>query len=169
MPGMGASDFHLTTTWRLAASPDDVWEALATPEEWPSWWRAVKAVELIEPGDADGIGACRRMTWRTALPYSITFTMRTVRVERPCLIEGRAEGELSGLGRWTLSPSGAGTQVRYDWMVEVEKPWMRLMAPLARPVFAWNHETVMGWGREGLERRLASLRTIVMVYERPGP
>jgi hypothetical protein len=153
---MALTPFHLTTQWELAAAPVVVWDALAKPQDWPAWWRAVERVELIEPGDADGVGAYRRLTWRTALPYRIAFNMRTVRVEKPVLIEGRADGELAGTGRWTLAPAGTGTQVRYDWIVEVTKPWMRLIAPLARPVFAWNHNVVMEWGRRGLQRKLAT-------------
>jgi len=152
---MALTRFHLTTQWTLAAPPLPVWDALAQPEAWPSWWRAVERVEVIEPGGPDGVGAYRRFTWRTALPYRVTFNMRTLRVEKPALIEGRADGELTGTGRWTLTPADAGTQVRYDWIVDVTKPWMRLLAPLARPVFAWNHDVVMEWGRQGLERRLA--------------
>ena len=82
--------------------------------------------------------------------------MRTTRVEPMSLIEGRAQGELAGLGRWTLAPDGARTKVRYEWTVEVTRPWQRLLAPLARPVFAWNHNVVMGWGYEGLARKLAA-------------
>jgi hypothetical protein len=111
---------------------------------------------VIEPGGPDGVGAYRRFTWRTAPPYRVSFNMRTLRVEKPALIEGRADGELAGTGRWTLTPAGAGTQVHYDWIVDVTKPWMRLLAPLARPVFARNHDVVMGWGRQGLARRLAA-------------
>jgi uncharacterized protein YndB with AHSA1/START domain len=169
---MALTHFHLTTQWTLAAAPMAVWDALARPQAWPSWWRAVERVEVIEPGDPDGTGAYRRLTWRTALPYRITFNMRTVRVEKPTLIEGRADGELAGTGRWTLAPTGAGgtccgTHVRYDWMVEVTKPWMRLIAPLARPLFAWNHNVVMEWGRQGLERLLAA--EITSVAGSPGP
>jgi hypothetical protein len=118
----------------------------------------VERVELLQPGDADGVGALRRMTWRTALPYSLTFDMRTVRVEPMTLIEGHAEGELRGIGRWTVAADSMHTRVRYDWRVEVTQPWMRLVAPLARPVFAWNHGVVMGWGGEGLARRLGAQR-----------
>ena len=78
------------------------------------------------------------------------------KVEPMTLIEGRAEGELAGLGRWTLRPDGARTHVRYEWIVEVTKPWMRFAAPLLRPVFAWNHGKVMDWGYEGLTRKLAA-------------
>jgi hypothetical protein len=78
-------------------------------------------------------------------------------VEPMTVIEGRAEGELSGVGRWTVDGDRVMTRVRYDWRVEVTQPWMRFVAPLARPVFAWNHGVVMGWGGEGLARRLAAL------------
>ena len=152
---MPATEFKLVTEWMLDAPQEAVWRALSAPEQWPSWWRAVARVETLAPGDADGIGALRRLTWRTALPYSLTFDMRTTRVEPKTLIEGRAEGELTGLGRWTLTPAGERTHVRYEWIVEVTKPWMRLAAPLLRPVFAWNHGVVMEWGREGLVRKLS--------------
>ena len=153
---MSATEFNLITNWTLAAPREAVWRELTKPEDWPAWWRAVERVELLEAGDADGLGALRRMTWRTALPYSLTFDMRTVRVEPMAVIEGRAEGELSGVGRWTVDGDRDRTRVRYDWRVEVTQPWMRFVAPLARPVFAWNHGVVMGWGGEGLARRLTA-------------
>jgi uncharacterized protein YndB with AHSA1/START domain len=132
-----------------------VWTALVQPEEWPSWWRSVEKVEILDRGGADGIGAYRRFTWRTALPYAITFNMRVTRVVPISVIEGRADGELAGTGCWTLTATDGGTQVRYDWIVDVTKPWMRALSPVLRPVFSWNHDKVMQWGREGLQRRLA--------------
>lgn len=152
---MSARDFHLVTEWRLAASVETVWREIAAPEEWPDWWRAVRKVETLEPGDARGVGAVRRISWRTALPYTITFVTRTTQVEPMRFIEGRAEGELDGTGLWTFAPSADGTQLRYDWRVTVTKPWMRIGAPILRPVFAWNHGVVMRWGRADLEKRLA--------------
>jgi hypothetical protein len=133
-----------------------VWQVLKTPEEWPGWWRAVAKVERLADGDANGVGALRRFTWRTALPYTIAFDMRTTRVVPMTLIEGRAEGELTGLGRWTLAANGARTHVCYQWIVEVTQPWKRALAPVLRPVFAWNHGKVMGWGYEGLSKKLAA-------------
>jgi hypothetical protein len=126
------------------------------PEDWPSWWRAVAKVERLAEGDDNGVGAVRRMTWCTALPYTLTFDMRITRVEPMSLIEGRAASELTGLGRWTLATAGARTDVRYEWIVEVTKPWLRRLAPLLRPVFAWNNNVVMGWGYAGLARKLGA-------------
>ena len=73
-----------------------------------------------------------------------------------------AIGELQGRGLWQLSIESDETIVRYDWNVETTKRWMNLLSPVARPLFEWNHNVVMGWGAEGLERRLG---TRVMAQE----
>lgn len=72
--------------------------------------------------------------------------METTRVEPVSIIEGRAIGELQGAGRWQLSNDGAITTIRYDWRVETTKCWMNYLAPIARPIFKWNHNVVMRWG-----------------------
>ena len=151
---MAATRFDLVSEWRLDAPLERVWAELLAPNQWPSWWPAVKKVETISEGDASGIGAVRRFTWGTALPYTLSFNLTATRIEPMRLIEGEARGEIDGTGRWTLAPDGAGTQVRYDWMVDVTKSWQVALAPILRPVFAWNHHVVMGWGLEGLTARL---------------
>jgi hypothetical protein len=147
---MAAKQFHLITEWDLDAPVERVWPLLKLVEEWPSWWRAVRRVEGLQKGDENGLGAVHRMTWRTALPYQLTFDMRIDRIDPMSALEGRAFGELDGVGLWTLRPRGAGAYVRYDWNVEVTKPWMKALAPILRPVFAWNHNVVMGWGEEDI-------------------
>ncbi len=82
--------------------------------------------------------------------------METTLVEPISVIEGRAIGELQGIGRWQLSNDGDITTACYDWKVETTKRWMNFLAPIARPVFQWNHGVVMSWGSKGLEKRLRS-------------
>ena len=151
---MAATRFDLVSEWRFATPIERIWAELIKPDEWPDWWRAVKKVELIAEGDRDGVGAVRRFTWGTALPYTLSFNTTATRIEPMHLLEGEARGELNGLGRWTLSREGEGTHVRYDWMVDITIPWQVTLAPLLRPVFAWNHNVVMGWGYEDLKTRL---------------
>jgi uncharacterized protein YndB with AHSA1/START domain len=165
---MRTVNFHLTTDWSFNSSREAVWQALSTPEDWPSWWRAAKKIERIADGDENGLGAVRRMTframaWRTALPYSLTFDMRTTRIEPMTRIEGQvehvegqAEGALSGIGRWGIWPDGRRTRVRYEWIVEVKEPRLRLLVPLLRQVVIWNHNTVMASGFNGLVAKLTA-------------
>jgi hypothetical protein len=148
------ADYRFLTTWLLEAPREAVFQAVWEWQSWPSWWRGVESVVELEPGDADGVGTVARHVWRSRLPYRLEFEVRTTRVERPRLIEGAALGELSGTGRWRLFEEEGVTAVVYEWVVRTTSPWMNRLAPLARPVFGWNHDVVMRWGGEGLARRL---------------
>ena len=116
----------------------------------------MERVEKLKEGDANHVGAVMRYTWKSKLPYRLIFEMETTRVEPISVIEGRAIGELQGHGQWTLTHENRITTARYDWNVETTKAWMNLLSPVARPFFSWNHDVVMGWGGEGLERKLGT-------------
>ena len=149
------ASYRFLTTWCLDAPIDDVWDAIHGVERWPEWWKGVERVEKLEHGRDDGVGSVYRHTWRSLLPYEIEFVMRTTRVERPYALEGAAYGELTGEGRWRLY-TGHGTAVTYEWSVRTTVPWMNWIAPIGRPVFAWNHDYVMRQGGEGLARLLGA-------------
>ena len=123
---------------------------------WPEWWRGVEAVEELAPGDENNVGSRYRIHWRSRLPYPLAFEFDVDEVERPVTMAGRASGELAGTGRWRLFEAEGVTAVVYEWNVATTKRWMNLLSPIARPVFAWNHDVVMGWGGEGLARRVGA-------------
>jgi len=148
------NQYALVSDWHLAAPIDTVWEAIHAVEDWPRWWRYVKSVVVLQKGDANGVGAVRRFTWTSRLPYALSFEMRASAVDRPTFMEGIATGELTGRGRWRLEPEGVTTRVRYEWTVETTKPWMNRLAPLLAPAFRWNHGQVMAAGGRGLARHL---------------
>ncbi len=146
--------YALVTDWHINAPIERVWDLLVAAEDWPRWWRYVQAVLVLEKGDAQGVGALRRYTWSSRLPYRLTFEMRTTALARPSFIEGIAVGELNGTGRWDLRPADNGSRVRYAWTVTTARGWMNALAPLLAPVFAWNHDQVMLEGGRGLARHL---------------
>ena len=142
------------TLWPVAAEPEAVWSVLTAVEAWPAWWQGVLAAERLANGDPGGLGRRYRTTWRGRLPYVLTFETETTRIERPALIESRARGPLQGTGIWRLRPDGAATRVHDRRAVCTTPSWMNALAPLARPVFRWNHDAIMRWGAEDLSRRL---------------
>jgi hypothetical protein len=99
------------------------------------------------------VGRLCRFTWRRRLPCDLSFESHTTRSEPPYLIEGTATRELVGVGRWRLY-EGRGTALVYEWNVRTSRPCMNRLAPVARPVFAWNRDAVMRQGAEGLARLL---------------
>lgn len=146
--------YHFVTTWQLEAPIDEVYRVLTESQRWPTWWPSVTSVEQLAPGDERGIGRMYRYAWKSRLGYRLRFDIRVSRVEAPCLIEGEASGDVQGRGRWRLSEEGRVTRVRYEWQVRTTRRWMNLMAPLARPLFAWSHHAVMRDGAAGLARCL---------------
>ena len=87
-------------------------------------------------------------------PIPVRFEVVATRVEPPWLLEGAASGGLEGIGRWRLFQAGDATAVLYEWNVHTTTAWMNLIAPIAAPVFRWNHDYVMHGGGEGLAKRL---------------
>ena len=146
--------YSFLTTWLLESPRELVWEAIHDQERWPQWWRGVEEAEELKPGAEDGLGSVSRLVWKSLLPYRVEFEVTTKRVERPHLLEGHAIGELAGVGRWRLYESDGVTAVLYEWNVSTTKPWMNLLAPIARPAFEWNHDWVMTRGGEGISKLL---------------
>ena len=148
------SSYEFISIWIIDAPLQQVWETIKASDAWPTWWRGVISVVEIKPGDDNGVGAIHRSTWKSALPYKLEFDSEIIRIEERKLIEAHAFGELDGHGLWQFAETVSGTRVQYDWEVQTTKSWMNLIAPLARPLFKWNHDVIMRWGEEGLKKRL---------------
>ena len=148
------ADYAFLTTWLLDCPRERVWEAIYDQERWPEWWRGVEEVEERDGGGDGGIGAVSRMVWKSLLPYRVEFEVTTTHVERPHLMQADAVGELAGIGRWRLFERDGVTAVLYEWNVSTTKPWMNLLAPIARPAFEWNHDWVMSHGGTGIAKLL---------------
>ena len=148
------AEYAFLTTWLLESPREPVWEAIHDQERWPSWWRGVEAASELRAGDGTGLGSVSQMVWKSLLPYRVSFEVTTTRIEYPTLMEGHAVGELEGVGRWRLYEQDGVTAVLYEWNVATTKACMNLLAPVARPVFEWNHDWVMRRGGEGIAERL---------------
>jgi uncharacterized protein YndB with AHSA1/START domain len=149
-------EYRFVTVWRIEAPIEAVWEAIYHSERWPTWWKSVTRVVELAPGDERGLGGVRRYFWKSRLPYTLRFEVEVTRVERPVVLEGTSRGELVGRGTWTLSTAGPVTTVRNTWEVRTTTAWMNLLAPLARPLFAWNHAYSMRQGGLGLATLLGA-------------
>lgn len=136
--------YHFVTELRIGADRQRVWDRIVEPHVWPSWWRWLQRVELLERGDARHLGARRRYTFGTALPYSLSFEATITRVAAPSQLEATAAGDLNGSALFQLTERRDGsTDVTYTWLVETTKRWMNVLAPVARPAFSRNHDVLM--------------------------
>jgi mannose-6-phosphate isomerase-like protein (cupin superfamily) len=105
-------------------------------------------------------GAVSRQHFKGRLPYHLRTRSRITRLEPPRVITAEVEGDLRGRGNWTLTETAAGgTHVSFEWIVHADRRLLRVLTPLLRPAFRWNHDWAIARAREGLEpyaRRLSA-------------
>ena len=147
-------EYAFLTTWCVDSPLEPVWDLIYDAERWPEWWPGVEAVTQLDGGGELKVGSVAQHVWKSGFPIGCASGQSPTRVETHRLIEGSADGELRGEGRWRFFESGGVTAVLYEWNVETTAAWMNLLAPLLRPAFEWNHDWVMAQGGEGLARKL---------------
>jgi hypothetical protein len=94
------------------------------------------------------------IAWRSRIPYELEFEFVVRDMDEPRSMRGEARGELTGTGNWRLFEQDGITAVTYEWNVRTTTAWMNALAPVAKPIFEYNHNVVMRWGGEGLAERL---------------
>ena len=147
--------FVLTRRWRMDTDAAPLWALLADVPSWPRWWPQVRRVRVLQRAPGDPVGNVTEIDWSSALLNGIRLQVLTTAAERPRLLEGRASGDLRGVGAWLLEPgSDGGVEVTWRWEVELDRGWMRSMAPLLRPVFEGQHFATVRAGAQGMAQAL---------------
>jgi mannose-6-phosphate isomerase-like protein (cupin superfamily)/uncharacterized protein YndB with AHSA1/START domain len=135
--------------WDVDAPIEAVFDALADPRTYPQWWRPVYL--RVETDGPPAVGRISRHHFKARLPYTLHLTLRVTGLERPTQIEAEVEGDLSGRSRWTLTPVDGRVHLRWDWRVDGDRAFLRILSPVLRPLFRYNHQWAVARAKEGLE------------------
>jgi uncharacterized protein YndB with AHSA1/START domain len=144
-----AAEYVFIDEWDVKAPIESVFHALADARTYPDWWKPV----YLE-SEADGppaVGAVSRQHFKGRLPYHLRQSSKIVRLDPPREFEVQVEGDLTGRGVWTLTPSDGGVHVRFDWRVQADRALLRVLTPVLRPFFRWNHSWAIKRAIAGLE------------------
>lgn len=170
------SDYHFITRWHLPATCEEVYRILEDVNALADWWPSVYLdVQVLEPGQPGGVGKLVALHTKGWLPYTLRWQFRVTATDFPNGFALEALGDFVGRGIWTFRPAGEGRcEVTYDWQIRAEKPLLRWLTPLLRPLFSANHEWAMRRGEESLRlellrRRAASPEERTRVGRPPGP
>jgi uncharacterized protein YndB with AHSA1/START domain len=146
---MGLNKYHFEDHWEVPFPIEQVWTVLARPREFPAWWKGVYlSVESLDHAAEPRVGARVAAVARGWLPYKLRFTIETTKLEKPYLIGFKASGDFeTEESRWILEPRGNGTHVILDWNPIVEKPVVKFLSPVLKPIFRWNHNWTMVRGQ----------------------
>jgi hypothetical protein len=155
---MGLNDYHFITQWRVPGTVGEVRETLSDAASLPRWWPSVYlSVDILEAGDADGLGKRVELFTKGWLPYTLRWGFVTTRVAADGFTL-EPWGDFAGRGIWTFVQDGGDVDVRYDWKIAARKPLLRILSPLLKPVFRANHLWAMARGEESLKLELQRRR-----------
>jgi uncharacterized protein YndB with AHSA1/START domain/quercetin dioxygenase-like cupin family protein len=135
--------------WEVAAPPEAVFDAIADARSYPQWWRPVYLD--VESDGPPELGKESRQHLKGRLPYHLHTRSVIVALDPPRTITADVDGDLRGRGTWTLTPTPRGTHVRFDWQVNADRRLLRVLTPVLRPLFRWNHNWAIARAIEGLE------------------
>src|ERR1041384_3876560 len=103
-------------------------------------------VQEVRPADASGAGRRVRLHTRGWLPYTLRWEFEVVESRYPYGFALTATGDFNGRGVWTFAQDGPEVNITYDWRISAEKPLLRNLSFLLKPVFAANHRWAMAQG-----------------------
>lgn len=170
-----SNQYHFITHWRVEAMCGEVADILGDPLALTRWWPSVYlAAQEVAPPNSNGLG--RRVALHTKgwLPYTLRWELEVVESAYPYGFTIVARGDFDGRGVWTLAQDGRFVNITYDWRLAAEKPLLKHLSAVMKPVFEANHRWAMGQGEESLtlellRRRASSAAARALIPPPPGP
>ena len=152
---MASNDYHFITHWRVAGTVTEVADIIFDASELARWWPSVYLeVDVLEPGDAHGVGRVVDLYTKGWLPYTLRWQFRITET-RPDGFTLVASGDFAGRGVWTFEQDGSWVNITYDWKIKAEKALLRYFSFIMKPIFSANHRWAMAKGEESLKLELA--------------
>src|SRR5438128_7852689 len=174
---MSDNQYHFISNWRVEGTCGEVADVLGDPLALARWWPSVYlGVWEVRPpasGVAHGVGRRVKLHTKGWLPYTLRWQFEVVESRYPHGFALVAAGDFDGRGVWTFEPDGPFVNVTYDWRLRAEKPLLRTLSFLLKPLFEANHRWAMAQGEESLKLELARRPTsdaaLARVPPPPGP
>ena len=149
---MSANDYHFVTHWRVEAAAEEIYDVLDNPLDLVRWWPSVYLeVKQVEPM----VFELHTKGW---LPYTLRWRLRRTESHRPTGFSIQAWGDFDGSGVWTFAQDGRYVDITYDWRIKAEKPLLRYLSFLLKPIFSANHRWAMAQGEQSLKKELIRRR-----------
>lgn len=153
---MASNDYHFITHWRVKGTVEEVSDIIGDAPDLVRWWPSVYLdVQEVEPGDAQGVGKVVSLFTKGWLPYTLRWQFRVTEAHPPHGFALEAWGDFVGHGVWTFAQDGEWVDITYDWRIRADKPLLRYLSPLLKPIFGANHRWAMAIGEESLKLELA--------------
>lgn len=156
---MKSNEYVFTTHWLVKSTCQEISEILGNAPDLVRWWPSVYLdVQELEPGNGQGIGKVVSLYTKGWLPYTLCWQFRVTANRHPFGFSLKAWGDFVGTGDWTFTQDGEWVNITYDWRISAEKPLLRYLSFIMKPIFSANHHWAMRKGEESLKLELARRR-----------
>lgn len=153
---MAVNDFQFVTVWHAPGTCEEIARLLGNARDLPRWWPSVYLDVLeLEPGGADGVGKVVSLYTKGWLPYTLRWQFRVSEITPPRGFALEASGDFVGRGVWNFEQDGDWVNITYDWRILADKPLLRTLSFIMKPLFSSNHLWAMEKGEESLKLELA--------------
>ena len=134
--------FGFDRTWRFDVPVDRLWSAVADTASFPTIFRWLDDYDAgpLEPGTVASFRV------RPPLPYSLHFIVTVTDVVTHQRVEARVGGDVRGVAQLLVLGTEQGSQARLCWDLELVRPALRRVAPIARQPMKWGHDLVVASG-----------------------
>jgi hypothetical protein len=155
-----STQYHFITRWLVNENAERVYRILENAEDLVRWWPDVYLqVKRIEKGDENGIGKKIELYTKGYLPYRLTWTFVVTEANFPKGFSIRASGDFVGTGVWAFNQINENqTEILYDWRISAEKPLLKYLSWILKPLFKSNHLWAMKKGEESLKKEIERLK-----------
>ncbi|MBK1788540.1 SRPBCC family protein [Prauserella cavernicola] len=145
---MPLTRYRFRSAWLLGAPAPRVFAELVDLANYPVWWPDVRSVSRVDERTAE-------LVCRASLPFALRLRMtRVEQDERAGRLGVALTGDLEGSLTGHVQPCADGTWLEIAQHVVVRKRLLRVLSPVAHPVFRVNHAAMMRRGLHGLRARL---------------
>jgi hypothetical protein len=152
---MATNEYSFVSKWLVTGRAADVYGILINGSDYPRWWPQVYlSVEETSSGGEHGLGRSGRLHTKGWLPYTLRWSMVVTGVDYPHGFSLAASGDFNGTGVWRFDQRADQVAIRFDWNIRADKPLLRYLSFLFKPLFRANHHWAMACGEKALRAEL---------------
>jgi len=153
---MPCNHYRIVTRWNLDATAEEIAEIASAPEELVRWWPATfLRARRLDPHRKLGPGSEASWQVKGWLPYTMRFRSRIDDFGYPHHCRISVSGDFEGELRCQVHCAASGSSIQFDFNVKVNKPVVRYLSFLLKPLFCSNHIWVMVRGCQSMSAELA--------------
>jgi hypothetical protein len=155
------NEYRFVDRWIVRGPLDGAYDVVGDTLSYPGWWGDV-FVSVEGDGGPPRPGRHVRIVSRGFLPYLLRWEAQVVEADAPRHFAFVMQGDFVGSGSWTFDSADNGTSATFEFRPRVEKPGVKQLTPVLKPLFRWNHRWATQRGERGVnqlfERRGAEAR-----------